>query len=184
VAPRGRVLSEARQLTGALESAVTAASVAAHQAVPLAPAAAGPVAPAQVPLDRAALAHYYDAVARLAALDLARVQVVAGAVVRSLLERLHPDGLTGEDAAEVLGRCARAGRWLPDLDVQVLLVLVTGALGLLDVADQPVALSPTAVVRHLPLLITSLLRDTGTTLAPALEGAMAELRRAETVEMP
>jgi len=174
VAPRGRVLSQPRQLTGALESAVDAASVATQQAM-----AAGPVAP-----DHAALADFDAAVARLAALDLARVQGVAGAVVRSLLERLHPDGLTGEDAAEVLGRCARAGRWLPDLDVQVLLVLVTGALGLLDVDDQPVALSSAAVVRHLPLLITSLLHDTGTTLAPALAGAMAELRRAETVEMP
>ena len=105
-------------------------------------------------------------------------------MVRSLLERLHPDGLTGEDAGDVLGRCARSGLWLPDLDVQVLLVLVTGALGLLDVDDQPVALSPAAVVRHLPLLVASLLRDTGTTLAPALADAMAELRRAETVELP
>ena len=134
--------------------------------------------------DPGALADYDDAVARLAVLDVARVQVVAGAVVRSLLERLHPDGLTGGDVGDLLARCARGGLWLPDLDVQVLLVLVTGALGLLDVDDQPAALSPGTVLRHLPLLVASLLRDTGSTLAPTLADAMAELRRAETVELP
>lgn len=139
---------------------------------------------AAVTAGSASIAEYDVAAARLAGLDVARLQVVAGAVVRALLERRHPDGLTGADAGDVLGSCARSALWLPDLDPQVLLVLVTGALGLLDVDDQPVALSPAAVARHLPLLVASLLHDTRSLLAPTLAAALAELRRAETVEMP
>ena len=128
--------------------------------------------------------EYDEAVARLASLDVSRVQVVAGAFVRTLLEQRHPDGLTGQDASEVLARCARSAVWMPDLDAQVLLVLITGALGLLDVDDQPAELSPAAVTRHVPLLVASLLADTGSSLDPTLTAAMAELHRSETIEMP
>lgn len=120
----------------------------------------------------------------LAAADPARVSVVTGAVVRALLERLHPGGLTGDAVGDVLRAAAVSGLWLPDLDPTVLLVVVTGSLGLLDVDDQPAALSPGAVRRHAPVLIASLLATLGAPLGAELDAALAELRRSETVEMP
>ncbi|MCW2616035.1 MAG: hypothetical protein JWN08_3029, partial [Frankiales bacterium] len=129
--------------------------------------------------------QYATAASGLALVDPARLSSVTGAVVRGLLEELHPGGLTGDDVADVLRGCALSALWLPDLDPTVLLVVVTGALGLLDVDDQPAALSPVAVVRHAPVLVASLLtRLGGAPLAPRLDAALAELRRAETVELP
>ena len=133
------------------------------------------------------LTEYDAALGRLARSDAPRVSSVAGAVVRALLEHRHPGGLTGEEVGDVLRRAAGSASWLPDLDPGVLLVVVTGALGLLDVDDQPAALSPVAVLRHAPVLLASLLAADGTghqPLRPWLAGAMAELHRAETVELP
>ena len=157
MARRGGLLKQAAALAGALTDAVDAA----------------------VSQD---LTAYDAALARLAAVDAPRVSSVTGAVVRWLLEQRHPGGLTGDDVAQVLRAAASRSGWLPDLDPTVLLVVVTGSLGLLDVEDQPSSLSPAAVLRHAPALIASLLG--GTPLAPTLEGALAELRRAETIEMP
>ena len=130
------------------------------------------------------LAAYEMALARLRSLDPAQVGVVSGAVVRGLLEELHPGGLTGELVGAVLRRAAGSGAWLPDLDPAVLLVVVTGALGLLDVQDQPVQLSTDAVLRHAPVLVASLLASLAAPVGPRLTAALAELRRAETVELP
>ena len=133
------------------------------------------------------LTAYDAALGRLARSDAARVSSVAGAVVRALLEHRHPGGLTGAEVGDVLRRAAGSASWLPDLDPGVLLVVVTGALGLLDVDDQPAALSPVTVLRHAPVLLASLLAGAGTgpqPWAPWLAGAMAELHRAETVELP
>lgn len=156
MAGRGRVLTP---LTSALAAAVEAATA---QDLPA----------------------YDDALVRLEAADRPRVDSVTGAVVRGLLEELHPGGLSGDDVGDVLRTCALSALWLPDLDPTVLLVVVTGALGLLDVDDQPAALSPRAVLRHAPVLVASLLATLQAPLAPRLDAALAELRRAETVEMP
>ncbi len=157
MAGRGGFLNHAGVLAGALTEAVDAAT-------------------------RQDLLAYDAALARLATVDAPRVSSVTGAVVRRLLEQRHPGGLTGDDVAQVLRAAAVRNSWLPDLDPTVLLVVVTGSLGLLDVEDQPSSLSPAAVLRHVPPLIVSLLA--GTPLGPTLELALAELRRAETVEMP
>ena len=133
------------------------------------------------------LPAYDAALARLSLSDAPRVSSVAGSVVRALLERRHPGGLTGEDVGDVLRQAAGSAGWLPDLDPGVLLVVVTGALGLLDVDDQPAALTPAAVLRHAPVLLASLLHDPGSgpqAVGPWLATALAELRRAETVELP
>jgi hypothetical protein len=58
---------------------------------------------------------------------------VLGALVRSLLEDQHPDGLDGDDIRVVLGRCyLGAAQWLPveRLDVHTLTAVLASALGI------------------------------------------------------
>ena len=110
-----------------------------------------------------------------------QVRVVTGAVVRALLEHRHPGGLTGDDVGAVL-RAATAPGTDPAVDPELLLLVLTGALGLLDVDDQPATLTPEAAVRHTVALLAVLLGPDP--LAPWLGAALAERHRAETVEMP
>jgi len=159
VAPGALALTEPAALTSSLTCAVEAAAVGDLQA-------------------------YDQAQARLSGVDPARLNVVTGTLVRGLLEELHPGGLTGDDVGEVLRGAALRALWLPDLDPAVLLVVVTGALGLLDAEDQPVQLAPAAVQRHAPVLVASLLASLAAPVGPRLAAALAELRRAETVELP
>lgn len=157
MAGRGRLLSQAVRLAGALTEAVDAATTQD-------------------------LTAYDAALARLALLDAPRVSSVTGAVVRRLLESRHPGGLTGPDVGQVLRATVTQAGWLPGLDPDVLLVVVTGSLGLLETEDQPSSLSPAAVLRHACVLVAGLLGSRP--LAPVLDAALAELRRAETVELP
>jgi hypothetical protein len=123
-----------------------------------------------------------DTVVRLSTVDPARLAVVLGWVVRSLLEERYPDGLDGEDLRAVLTGCATAaGTWESEVDPAVLLVVLTGALGLSDPDEQP-AVPPPAVARNAVLLIAFLLR--GRPVRPYLDASFAELQRAETIEMP
>ena len=125
---------------------------------------------------------FAEAATRLAAADPQRVSLVLGAVVRPLLEDLHPDGLDGEDLRAVLERCARAaGAWDSGVDPAVLLVVLVGALGLSDPDEQP-RLPPAEVSRNAVLLVADLLGPRP--LGPYLTASLAELARAETVEMP
>jgi hypothetical protein len=128
---------------------------------------------------------YREVAARLAALNSEQVAVVVGAVVRSLLEELHPDGLDGDDLRAVLERCVRSTLdWLPSVDVDVLVVLLTGALGVHQSEAEARVLAPLDVALHAPLLLADLLSVAGRPLAGYLTAALAEVARAETVEMP
>lgn len=163
-------------MRAALPAAARAISVAFTEAVDAARAADGRA------LD--------EAVDRLAAQDPERVRLVLGWVVRSLLESRHPDGLDGEDLRAVLERCVRSGAgWESDVDPEVLVVVLTGALGLFDPDEQPRPPGPPQVARQAALLTADLLTaglppGAGRPLAPYLEASFAELARAETVEMP
>jgi hypothetical protein len=127
-------------------------------------------------------ADFAEAVGRLSTVDPQRVALVLGWVIRSLLEELHPDGMDGEDLRAVLTDCATAaGAWESEVDPSLLLVVLTGALGLSDPDEQP-ALPPAAVARHATLLLAYLLGDRP--LARYLDAAFAERERAETIEMP
>ena len=159
MAGRGRVLSPADTLVDAVEAAVAAAIVAQDPA-------------------------YAQCVERLAAHDPTQLRVVLGSVVRSLLETLHPAGLSGADVGEVLSRCVRSAAPWTDVEPAALVVVLTGSLGLLDAEDQPVTLAPSHIARHAPLLIADLLGVSGQHLSPVLVAALAEVERAETVEMP
>jgi hypothetical protein len=150
-----------------------------------------------------------EAVAELAGLDAEQVRVLLGHVVRSLLEELHPDGLSADDIRDVLPRCVRAViGWHPEVDAALLIVVLSNALGIGDPDDEPRDARPGDVTAHGVLLIADLVTAAGpvipagtvtsagsvTSVGSAasaerpidgyLEAALAEIARAETIEMP
>ena len=129
------------------------------------------------------LEGFERSVAHLATQDGERVRLLLGAVVRALLEELHPDGLSGDDVADELGGCVRAATWCPELDPSVLLVLLAGALGV-GPDDEAAPVPPQVLARHAPVLIAFLLARRVKAFGPYLDSAFAEVHRAETVEMP
>ena len=122
------------------------------------------------------------ATARLAGLAAEHVRLVLGGALRSLLEEQHTDGLDGEDVAAVVAACAGAGAWCPDLDPEVLVVVLAGALGIHE--DEPRPLAPLVVARHAALLAATLLATSARPLDAHLDAALAEVARAQTVEVP
>jgi hypothetical protein len=149
--------------------------------------------------------RFAEAATRLAAQDPHRLVLVQAGVVRSLLEESHPDGLSSADAQDVLRRCLTwAASWYPPADPGVLVLVLTGALGLADgtptaepaasndsgevdsgeVGSVRTAAGPAVLSEGAALLIADLLAATGAPLAGYLDAALAELERAETIEMP
>jgi hypothetical protein len=122
---------------------------------------------------------------RLAGLDAEQVGLVLGAVLRSLLEDLHPDGLASDDAQDVIVRCARAAAdWFPEVDVNALVLVLSGALGLHPPDDEPVPVTPLDVARHAPLMVADLLTAGGRTFPPYLHTALAGIAVAEANDLP
>jgi len=119
----------------------------------------------------------------LAGLDPQQVGLVVGGVVRVLLEEQHADGLTGDDIRGVLERCVRtAARWWPPVDANVIVVLLTGALGVHQFDDDAAPLSAAAMARHGALLTADLL--SGRAAAPYVQAVFADIARSETIEQP
>ena len=128
-------------------------------------------------------AAFEEAGSDLAGLDPQQVGRVIGGVVRRLLEEGHPDGLTGDDIRGVLERCVRAAaRWWPPVDANVVVVLLTGALGVHQFDDDAAALPAAAMARHGALLTADLLG--GRPLEPYLTAVFADIATAETIEQP
>jgi hypothetical protein len=128
---------------------------------------------------------FEEAGAGLAGLDPQRVGRVVGGVVRILLEELHPDGLTGDDIRGVLERCVRAAaQWWPPVDANVVVVLLTGALGVHEFDDEAAPVPAAAIARHGALLTADLLAASGRPLAPYLTAVFADIERTETIEQP
>jgi hypothetical protein len=135
------------------------------------------------------VAAFDEAVGRLAAAEPEHVRVVLGAVVRALLEDLHPDGMSGDDLLELIKSCARTTYgWYPAVDLDVLVVVLTGALGLHEPEEQPRRFSPLDVARHAPLFIAELLTDRPGRPVRPLSGYFAnaylEISRSELNELP
>lgn len=161
--------------------------------------------------------RFADASGRLAVQDQQRLVLVQAGVIRSLLEELHPDGLSSADAQDVLRRClTSAASWFPQAEPGVLVLVLTGALGLTTSAEgtgpAPTAASdsdnasesdnndnsepdtdsdpkrptagPAALSQGAALLIADLLAACGAPLSGYLDAALAELERAETIELP
>jgi hypothetical protein len=117
------------------------------------------------------------AVEDLAALDVGQVGLILGTTVRLLLEDTHPDGLTADDVRAVLERCVRsAATWRSDADPQVVLMLLAGALGVLEEDAGPPP-KPAALATNAALLVADLLGR-----RPArdyLTAALSEIERAQ-----
>ena len=144
--------------------------------------AAGDAVTAAAARDRDA---FDEATAALATLDGERVRLVLGHVVRALLEDLHPDGLSADDLRDVLPRCFRvAAAWYPQVDATLLVVVLSNALGIGDPDDEPRQAKPADVVAHAALLAADLVAAAGRPIASYLDLAIAELARAETIELP
>ncbi|MDQ2837526.1 MAG: hypothetical protein M3Y42_20710 [Actinomycetota bacterium] len=133
------------------------------------------------------LDRFEPAVQRLESQDQERLRIVQGTIVRELLEDLHPSGLSGADAQDVLQRCVRAAAsWYPPVEPAVLVAVLMGALGAADPEDNPPAVRGAFAV-HGSLLIADLLSaqaETGASIEQRLDHAFAEIERAETMEMP
>lgn len=122
-----------------------------------------------------------DAVDKLGRADARWVARMHADMVRSLLEEVHGDGLTGENVQEVLGRTVRGAQWLPQLDLAGFVDVLTGALGVAEVEEQPLSEPRPA---HALLVIADLLVVRGSRAEVYLRRVVADVRRAETVEMP
>lgn len=125
------------------------------------------------------------AVEQLAALDGEQVGLVLGAVVRTLLEDLHPDGLDGDDVRAALEHAVRAAAEWQDVDPQVMVVLLVGALGVQPDtnadADDEGRPSPHSLARHAPLLLVDLLQTRP--FARYLQAAFTEIERSQTHDL-
>lgn len=131
------------------------------------------------------LGEFSDASAELAALDAERVGIVQAAVVRALLEELHPSGLSGDHIRDALQRCLRAGAgWYPELDVDLLIAIYTGALGISDPDAAAPAGTAGMMSTHASIVIADLLTAAGTGSSRYLDAAIAEIERGETIELP
>jgi hypothetical protein len=144
-----------------------------------------------------------------------QVDTVLSAVVRALLEDLHPGGLTSDDVHDVLSRCVRSAiDWFPTIEVGALVIVLTGALGVADAPDaapmtgvdrsaeptesntgidsaddgsRPAAVpppDPSVLRRHAVIVIADLLAFSSGTISRYIDMALAEVARAETMEMP
>jgi hypothetical protein len=154
---------------------------------------------------------YEEAAAEVVALPTEATGIVLSAVVRSMLEAQHADGLDSDDIQLILGRCyRRTAAWLPPdrIDVDTLVAVLASALGVpeagitydeigapppggdewrdpFDDSERPrKAPTTTAYAWHAPLLIADMVAEHGTSLSRHLDGAFNEIVRAETMEMP
>ena len=123
-------------------------------------------------------AVFEETVARLAAAEAAGL--VLGAVVRLLLEELHPDGVDGDDIRQILDDCVvAAAQWQEEADPHVTLVLLAGALGIYDQDEEARQPSPIELARNTALLVAHLLVAAKHPLAWYLNAAFAEIARTE-----
>lgn len=132
--------------------------------------------------DAPALLESVDA---LRGLSFEQVGSVHASIVRELLEDTHPDGLSSEDVQDALTACVTSTIvWLPDLDVQALAAVYTGALGISDLEDDSFRIGHGAYLRSAVLVIGSLSAGAKKAQSAYIIRAIGEIARAQTVEMP
>jgi hypothetical protein len=140
---------------------------------------------------------FEPAAAELAALPAQQTGAVLAAIVRTLLEEQHPDGLDGEDVRTVVERGVRAAAtWLPAdvLRPRTIVAVLANALGVHEAGltydeigappdpDVEKAPSPGDFAHHAPLVVADLLAAGGRPLRPYLDAAFSEIARAETMD--
>nr|WP_206030864.1 hypothetical protein [Rhodococcus sp. B10] len=125
--------------------------------------------------------QFADAIETLTSEDPAQLGLIHAEMVRSLLEELHPDGLTGEDVQDALTRTVRsAAEWNPSVDVDGFVEVLTGALGVADTEER----RPRPRPEHAVLLMADLLVRRKASGKLYIRRAVAEVQRAQTMEMP
>jgi hypothetical protein len=132
-------------------------------------------------------AAFAEAAGELSRVEPEQLAVLLGTATRDLLERSHPDGLDADDVHHVLGSTLRlAAGWYDGIDGDALVVALTGALGIFAEPEPDEQPRPggAAVVAHGLLLIADQLRVLAQPAAPFLNAALAELSRAQRVELP
>ena len=120
----------------------------------------------------------------LAGFDAEQARVVLGRVLRQSLEEHHPDGLDADDLRDAVTATAGAAGWFPGLDARILVVVLTAALGEHPDPEEIPRLGHALVLQHAVLLVHHLVTAGGTPLRRHVDAALAEVRRAETVELP
>ena len=124
---------------------------------------------------------FVEAIEKLSSEDHVQVAAIHAEMVRSLLEELHPDGLTGEDVQDALSSAVRSAvEWYPDLDVHGFVEVLTGALGVSDTEEK----RPSPGAEHAVLILADLLVRRSAAADGYIRSAVAEIRRAQTMEMP
>lgn len=133
---------------------------------------------------RAAQAHDVDefatAVAHLATLDPHHVRRMLDAVVRPALEQQHPDGVDGDDLADLLEATVTGSAWAGAVDPLALAVVLTGAFGVVVATPEelPHPVPDAEITRHALLLLGHVLPGPRH-LRPALDAAWREVARAD-----
>lgn len=122
--------------------------------------------------------------ADLARFDAEQARVVLGWVLRQALEERHPDGLDADDVRDAVAATARAAAWFEALDPRILVVVLVAALGEHPDPEELPRLGHELVLQHSLLLVHDVATGPGRPLRRALEAALGEVRRAETMEMP
>jgi len=124
-----------------------------------------------------------EATGTLAAADEHVVREVLSALVLHLLEQTNPDGLDADSVRDLLEEVLReAAGWLPELDPHAVVLVLGGALAVHE-EDESVA-DWSGLLLACALVVARLLERGGVPLAPELDRALGELRRAQTVELP
>ncbi|GAB3471093.1 hypothetical protein AB1207_15000 [Kineococcus endophyticus] len=129
-------------------------------------------------------ADFTAATTDLAAFDAEQARVVLGWVLRQALEEQHPDGLDADDVRAAMAATARGAAWFGGLDPRILVVVLVAALGEHPDPEEVPRLGHALVLQHSVLLVHDLATGPGRPLRRALDAALAEVRRAETMEMP
>ncbi len=122
------------------------------------------------------------AMGRAQAMDVGQLRRLLAAVLRPVLEDLHPDGVDGDDLADLLDETVRETAWAPGVDPLALAVVLTGAFGVAVAAREqlPHPVGDLEVVRHAILLLGRLLSARpGLRLRPYLDRAWSEIARAD-----
>jgi hypothetical protein len=121
----------------------------------------------------------------LVALPYEQVTAVHAGTMRELLEELHPDGLTGEDVQAVLERSTRSGvRWQSSLQPDAVVAVLIGTLGVADPDAEPPRIRPEQYLAAGLVVLADLFAARRVAPEAYLRRAVAEIERAETIEMP
>lgn len=124
-----------------------------------------------------------EAMGPLARIDPGALSIVLGGLTRDLFERALPDGLDADGVGQVLHDVERGtAPWHDPLDLDVMSVVLSDSLGMVLIDEAPQHAQ--VVLRHGVLLVAHLLSRTDEPLPNALARCIAELHRAETMEMP